>query len=95
MTLVSGISNTAFVFGPISLLSLSSAIGKDSVGHCDKEGTEVEQLISLVSLLATGLQAAPRNSIGFFASPPSLSAAFVCKKFMPQDIIRFPNQNDQ
>lgn len=43
-------------------------IGKDSVGRCDKEGTEVVQLILLVSLLATGLQAAPRNGTGFFAS---------------------------
>lgn len=42
-------------------------IGKDSVGHCDKEATEVIGLISLVSLLATGLQAAPRNGTGFFA----------------------------
>lgn len=41
-------------------------IGKDSVGHCDKEATEVIGLVSLVSLLATGLQAAPRNGTGFF-----------------------------
>lgn len=39
------------------------------VGHCDKEGTEVVQLISLVPLLASGLQAAPENGTGFFAFP--------------------------
>lgn len=44
-------------------------IGKDSAGYCGKEGTEVGQLILLVSLPATVLQAAPRNGTGFFACP--------------------------
>lgn len=42
--------------------------GKDSVGRCDKEGTEV-QLVLPVPLLVTDLQAAPRKGTGLFAFP--------------------------
>lgn len=61
--------NSAFVFGPISLLLLPSANRKGSVGRSDKEGSEVVQLVLPVPLLVTGLQAAPRNGTGLFAFP--------------------------
>lgn len=43
--------------------------GKGSVGRCDKEGTEVVQLVLPVPLLVTGLQAAPRKGTDLFAFP--------------------------